>query len=175
MRRLRRVHGPCFEGEGLIFEAVRGLDDEPDFGSAIGMSGPGDDLSAFLSDLTETFAGLYLVNDSSPIAFVHTVTAPSSLRLIAPYLDDADARLAARYAWQTCAAVYAWYGVRDAGERAAGGPPDHDRDDLIDRALHARGPHTIKFTEACLREHAINPNPVYLAAAHDAATRVGPY
>ena len=26
VRRLRRVHGPGFEGEGLIFEAVRGLD-----------------------------------------------------------------------------------------------------------------------------------------------------
>ena len=175
VQRLRRVHGPGFEGQGLIFEAVRGLDRKPDFEAAIGLSGPEVDLSAFLSDLTETFAGLYLINDSSPIAFVHTVTAPSSLRLIAPYLDEADARLAARYAWQTCAAVYAWYGVRNPAPHTARETSEHDRDDLVDRALHAAGPHTIKFTEACLREHAINPRPVYLAAASDAAHRVGPY
>ncbi len=175
VRKLRRVHGPGFEGQGLIFEELRGLDGEPEFESAIGLSGPGDDLPAFLSDLTETFAGLYLVNDSSPIAFVHTVTAPSSLRLISPYIDEADARVAARYAWQACAAVYAWYGVSEPGRRDAREPLDHDRDDLIDSALHAAGPHTIKFTEACLREYAINPSPVYLAAARDAATRVGPY
>ena len=175
VRRLRQVNAPDFESEGLIFEAVRGLDQDPDFEAAIGLSGPGDDLSAFLSDLTETFAGLYLINDSSPIAFVHTVTAPSSLRLIAPYLDDADARIAARYAWQTCAAVYAWYGVREPDQRAASEPSVDDHETMVDRALHAAGPHTIKFTEACLREHAINPSPVYLAAARDAADRVGPY
>ncbi len=175
VRRLRRVHGPGFEEQGPIFEELRGLDDEPDFESAIGLSGPSDDLSAFLSDLTETFAGLYLVNDSSPIAFVHTVTAPSSLRLIAPYLDEADARLIARYLWQACAAIYAWYGVRDPAPHTAPDVLYHDRDDLVDRALHARGPHTIKFTEACLRENAINQSPVYLSAARDAADRVGPY
>ena len=175
VRSLRRVHGPGFQGQGLIFDAVRGLDHEPGFESAIGLSGPRDDLSAFLSDLTETFAGLYLINDYSPIAFVHTVTAPSSLRLIAPYVDEADARLAARYAWQTCAAVYAWYGVREPELHTDADVSGHDSEELVDRALHAAGPHTIKFTEACLREHAINPNPVYLAAALDATDRVGPY
>ena len=174
VRRLRRVHGPGFEGRGLIFEAVRGLDDEPGFEAAIGMSGPAGDVPAFISDLTRTFAGLYLDNESSPIAFVHTVTAPSSLRLIEPYLDEADARLAARYAWQACAAVYAWYGTRDPRPHAARTGAAGERDDLVDRALHAGGPHTIKFAEACLREHAANPSPVYLAAALDAAERVGP-
>jgi hypothetical protein len=33
--------------------------------------------------------------------------------------------------------------------------------------------HTIKFTEACLREYALNPKPVYLVAARDIAERVG--
>ena len=47
------------------------------------------------------------------------------------------------------------------------------RDELIDRAIHAAGPHAIKFTEACLREYDLNPNPIYLQAAHDAAERIG--
>jgi hypothetical protein len=36
-----------------------------------------------------------------------------------------------------------------------------------------RGAHTIKFTEACLREYAVNPQPVYLVAARDVTERVG--
>jgi hypothetical protein len=30
----------------------------------------------------------------------------------------------------------------------------------------------LKFTEACLREHRLNPQPVYLAAAEDWAARL---
>jgi hypothetical protein len=43
---------------------------------------------------------------------------------------------------------------------------------LIDRALATRDEHAIKFTEACLREHALNPKPVYLQAAWDAVGRL---
>lgn len=52
--------------------------------------------------------------------------------------------------------------------------PVEDREELIDRAVAAGGAHSIKFTEACLREYSLNPNPVYLVAARDAAERVGP-
>ena len=175
VRKLRRVNEPGFRGQGLIFDEVRGLDEEPEFANAIGLAGPEDDLSTFISDLTETFATFYLANDTSPIAFVHTVTAPSALRLVAPYLDEADTRLAARYAWQTCAAIYTWYEVQDPGPAPEPTLAAENRDELIDRAIHAAGPHTIKFAEACLREYAINPNPVYLTAALDATERVGPY
>ncbi len=44
---------------------------------------------------------------------------------------------------------------------------------VIDRALAAGGAHSIKFTEACLREYALNPTPIYLMAAYDVAERVG--
>ena len=40
----------------------------------------------------------------------------------------------------------------------------------IDEALEVlEDEHAIKFTEACLRENAIRPDPVYLAAAAHAA------
>ena len=39
---------------------------------------------------------------------------------------------------------------------------------LVDRAISNGDEHAIKFTEACLREHAIAPSPVYLAAARHA-------
>ncbi len=44
---------------------------------------------------------------------------------------------------------------------------------LIDRAVEAGGSHTIKFVEACLREEALAPHPVYRCAAYDAPARVG--
>ena len=52
-------------------------------------------------------------------------------------------------------------------------PITESQDTLIDRAIAAEGAHTIKFTEACLREYALNPKPVYLLAACDVAARVG--
>jgi Questin oxidase-like len=171
---VRRVHGPDFEAQGSIVQQVKGLDEQPQFTTAIDLVDTAGDSSRFISELTETFAGIYLANPKGLIAFVHTVTAPSALRLLAPYLTDADARLAARYAWQACAAIYAWYSTTPPPSTANLTPPTEGADALIARAVAAGGAHTIKFTEACLREYALHPKPVYLVAARDAADRVGP-
>ena len=168
-----RVHGPDFEAQGSIVQQVKGLDEQPEFAQAVDLVDTAGDLSWFISELTETCAGLYLANPKGFIAFVHTVTAPSALRLLAPYLTDADARLAARYAWQACAAIYAWYSTTPPPATADLTPPTEAPEALIDRAVVAGGAHTIKFTEACLREYALHPKPVYLVAARDAAERVG--
>jgi len=170
---VRRVHGPDFDASGSIVQQIKGLDDQPEFATAVDLVDTAGDLAWFLSDLTETCAGLYLANPKGLIAFVHTVTAPSALRLLAPYLREADARLAAHYAWQACAAIYAWYSTTPPPTTADLTPPAEDPETLIDRAVAAGGAHTIKFTEACLREYALNPKPVYLVAARDAAERVG--
>jgi hypothetical protein len=174
MRHVRRIHGPDFDARGSIVQHVKGLDYQPEFASAIDLVDTAGDLSRFLSELTQTCAELYLANQRGLIAFVHTVTAPSALRLLAPYLTEDGARLAARYAWQACAGIYAWYSATPPASCADLTPPTADVETLIDRAVVATGAHTIKFTEACLREYALNPAPVYLVAAYDAATRVGP-
>ncbi|MCZ6867556.1 MAG: questin oxidase family protein [Chloroflexi bacterium] len=174
LEHVRRVHGPDFQARGLISEQVKGLDEEPGFAGAIDLVGTVGDLSQFISDLTETFAKIYLANHKGLVAFVHTVTAPSALRMLKPYLLESDARLAARYAWQACAAIYAWYSATAPSLSLDLTPPAEDFDDIIDQAVAVGGPHTIKFTEACLREYALNPKPVYLVAARDAAERVGP-
>ena len=171
---VERLHGPEFDGSGPITEQIKGMEEHPEFEPVIDLADPSGDVSLFISDLTETFAGIYLASTKNLIAFVHTVTAPSALRMLVPYLDESDARLAASYAWQTCAAVYAWYSTVPAQDNAGLAAPPEDRDELIDRAVVAGGAHSIKFTEACLREYALNPNPVYLLAARDAAERVGP-
>jgi hypothetical protein len=174
IQHVQRVHGPDFEAQGAIVEQVKGLNTQPGFASAIDLVDTAGDLSGFLSELTETCAGIYLVNPRGLVAFVHAVTAPSALRLVTPYLTAADARGAARYAWQACAAIYAWYATVPPPALANRMPPPTTPDVLMDRAVAAGGAHTIKFTEACLREYALHPAPVYLLAAYDAAERVGP-
>ena len=169
-----RLHGPDFDGSGSITEQIKGMEEHPEFASAIDLAEASGDLSPFISNLTETFAGIYLASSKNLVAFVHTVTAPSALRMLAPYLDEDDARQAARYAWQACAAVYSWYSTVPAQDNSGLTKPIEEKEELIDRAVAAGGAHSIKFTEACLREYALNPNPVYLAAARDAAERVGP-
>lgn len=171
---VERLHDADFDGSGPITEQIKGLEEHPEFAPTIDLADADGDLSRFISNLTETFAGIYLASPKNLIAFVHTVTGPSALRMLAPYLENADARLAARYAWQTCAAVYAWYSTVPPQENAALEVPAEDREELIDRAVAAGGAHSIKFTEACLREFSLNPHPVYLVAARDAAERVGP-
>ena len=88
--------------------------------------------SAFLSDLTETFAGVFLasVPPGSLITFIHGVTGPSAVRLLLPYLDAAArASLRVRVA-----------GGRGLVRRLLGpprpplGPEDPERAALVDRA-----------------------------------------
>jgi Questin oxidase-like len=173
VRSVGRVHSGDFDPRGAIVQQLKGLNDHPEFATAIDLVDTAGDLSRYISELTETFAGIYLANPTGLIAFVHAVTAPSALRLLVPYLTEADARLAARYAWQACAGIYAWYSTTPPPSRSEFTQPTEAPATLIDRAVAAGGAHTIKFTEACLREYALNPRPVYLLAARDAADRVG--
>jgi Questin oxidase-like len=168
-----RVHHGDFDPHGAIVQQLKGLDEHPEFATAIDLVDTTSDLAQHISEITETFAGIYLANPTGLIAFVHAVTAPSALRLLAPYLTDADARLAARYAWQACAGIYAWYSTTPPPAPTDFVPPIESPEALVDRAVVAGGAHTIKFTEACLREYALHPRPVYLVAARDAAERVG--
>ena len=172
--RVERLHGPDFDASGAIIEQVRGLEDHPQFEPAINLVDTSGDISSFISDITEAFAGIYVASSRDLIAFVHTVTAPSALRMLVPLLEEADARQAARYAWQACAGVYSWYATVPPQDTSCLTAPTEDRDEFIDRAVSAGGAHSIKFTEACLREYELNPNPVYLVAALDATDRVGP-
>ncbi len=129
--------------------------------------------SRFLSDLTETFAGVFLatVPPGSLITFIHSLTGPSAVRLLLPYLDAPARSGALRYAWQGAAALHSAFGGVVPAPAAGGAPPA--RDELIDRAVASGDEHAIKFTEACLREYALNPKPVYLLAAGHAVERLG--
>ena len=49
------------------------------------------------------------------------------------------------------------------------------RHELIGRAVGHRDEHVIKLTEACLREDAIRPDPIYRIAAEAVIERMKPW
>ena len=129
---------------------------------------------AALSEFTEAYAGLYVANAGLPgnsaILLIHAVTGPSALRLIAPFVSLETQQRLLRYAWQAAAKVNASWNFGGAPVDVE--PAELDRDDVIERAIAGRDEHAMKLVEACLREYAVNPRPVYLAAARDVVARL---
>jgi hypothetical protein len=161
-------------GFGPFTDALAQLDSFAPFKSTLDAVDPAGDASAFISDLTATFARVFLANARdtyTTIAFVHAVTGPAAVRPLLPYLRETTVRAALAYAWQTAAAMYATFGTRSDLSRFDEVEVG-DRCELIERAIACGDEHAIKFTEVCLREHAFNPDPAFLAAAGHALRRL---
>ena len=151
--------------EGNIVTGLRALRETPSFRPVAGLVDTSDPART-LSEITSAFARFYLRNPDRRIAFTHSVTAPSALRLLAPYLDDETVRTATRFAWQAAAGIYVVYGDPRAGAPAEQAPVP--REALVARCIENGGAHSIKLTEACLREEALSRDPILFAAARDA-------
>ncbi len=155
---------------GTITSSLAALDEFPAFASVIGLVDVSGDANRLVSDLTEVFARVYLANVHdvlTAIVFIHGVTSVAALGNLLPYLDDATARVALRFAWQAGCGLYATFGSRPA-PAADIEPPREDAGALVDMAIAHGDEHVIKFTEACLRFYARNPSPAYLAAVRNA-------
>jgi hypothetical protein len=117
--------------------------------------------------LTRAFARVFLANARDPlgaIVFAHGVTGAAALRSLLPFVDAAAARELLRYAWQAGAALLACLGSEKPVAGAPAQPPP-SRAALVAAAVAHGDDHAIKLTEACLREHAIEPDPIYPSAA----------
>jgi len=162
-------HAP---GGHNIVEGLRHVPELPTFADARDLVAVPDDVGAALSALTAAFARVYLRNGThnNTIAFVHGITAPCALRRLAPHVSPATARAAFPYAWQAAAAIYAAY-ARPENE-APPLEPTLAPDELAARAVENGADHAIKLTEVLLSEHALAPDPAYLAAAEDVVARL---
>ena len=164
------VHGRAPRGN--IVAGLQAAGKLPGFAAARDLVAVPADLGAGLSDLTATFARMYLRHgrQQHTIAFVHAVTAPCALRRIAPHVRPETARAAFPFAWQAVAGIYSAYARREQDDRFA--PSKLAPDELAARAIDNGADHAIKFAEALLSEHAIRPDPAYLAAAEDISRRL---
>jgi len=150
---------------GNITASLAMLDDFAEFAPVIGLIDVRGDTEGLLAELTEVFARVYLANTHdvlTTIVFIHGVTSLAALGGIIPCVGETAARSALRYAWQAGCALYACFGTEPMAEDIE--PCKQDADTLIDRALANGDEHVIKFTEACLRRHALGPSPAYGAA-----------
>ena len=128
------------------------------------------DPSAVISEMTETFARVYLANAHdvlTAIVFVHGVTGATAVRSLLPWVPAAVVPDMLAYAWQAGCALYATFGTAPAVDGDVDAPPA-SHETLVDMAIANGDEHAIKLTEACLREFALNPSPAYLAAARHA-------
>jgi hypothetical protein len=126
-----------------------------------------EDVSASLSALTVTTAGLYAERAPRPsIPLVHSVTAPAALRLFLPRLPADLHRPAYDTLRQAAAAM--WDIFPGVGNGAPASAPDYvppSTERLLVDAVDFGDEHTIKLAEACKREHALLPDERYRAAA----------
>jgi hypothetical protein len=152
---------------GSIVSALEGLAEYAPFVPVIDALDVGGEAERTISALSRTFAHVYLANARdllTTITFVHGVTSAAAIRSLLPYLPADSVRELIRYGWQAGAALYASLGSAPpaADESAA---PSLAPGALVAAAVANGDDHAIKLTEACLREHALAPDPVYLRAA----------
>lgn len=161
---------------GNITSALATLDDFPAFAPVIGMIDVSGDIDRLLAEIIETFARVFLANAHdrlTAIVFIHGVTSLAALCNIVPAVSDTTARTTLRYAWQSGCALYACFG----GGTAVVDEIEHAKEDepiLINRALASGDEHAIKFTEACLRRHTLDPSPAFLSAVDRALSLLPP-
>jgi hypothetical protein len=156
-----------------IDKTLAGLDDSGEFAPVVNLLATGPDPLADLSKLTERFAAVYLANSHDParvFAVVHAVTGPSALRLLAPHITPSAQELLLIYAWQVAAAIYGVWGKDHAMPDVPVGTASNA--DLAQAAVANGAAHAIKLVEACQREYAVNPKPIFLAASFDATQRL---
>jgi hypothetical protein len=142
-----------------------------EFSQAVDKAAEPDSVEDALSSLTAAGARMYLANaDRQPLVLLHTVTAPAALRLMLPHLPAGLHNTALAYVWQNVAATAAAYGDETPPEGHDW--PTDEPSTIIERSIATDDPHALKFAEACIREHRRNPQPAYLAAAMDWASRL---
>jgi hypothetical protein len=157
---------------GMPRELVLGvIDSQVEFTASVDRAIEPESVEYALSALTEAGARLYLSDAAShPLVLLHTVTGPAALRLLLPHLPEALRKTALAYVWQAVAALTAMYTDESAADRDE--PATPPQSEIVERSIETNDPHAIKFVEACSREFRLNPRQIYLAAAHDWATRL---
>ena len=151
----------------LISEEVEAVKKMATFSQIINSMKQDEQPDKVLSDLTEGFASMFVCNaeaSKNVIAVVHSLTGPYALRHMLPYLEESVARKALRYAWQASAALYVRYGISFSVVQTLDASID-SQTMLVENAIATGDEHAVKFVEACLTEHGLNANPVYLSAA----------
>lgn len=145
------------------------------FADAVQALGAPADADEALSDLTSAFCRVFLVApDVISMPLVHLVTPTAAVRALMPYLPELSAEAVYAQFWQISAAITCGFTPHQISEQqlvsSRGDLEPPPPSELGARAAEHQDPHVVKFTEACLREHALRPDAVYLHAAQKVLT-----
>jgi len=172
---LPRPHPPWTIMEAGTFARMGELDSFP---AAVEALGPPDSSDGALSELTASFCAVVLAYPDLPaLPLVHTVTPVTALRTLQPFLPGLSIEAAYAQLWHVSAAIVAAFTPAGRPRAAANldGAEPLAPDEIVGRAVEHRDTHALKFAEACMREHAIRPDPVYLLAAQQVIEQLPPW
>ena len=155
-----------------------GLKSLPGFTSAVESLAEATDAENAISRHTAAFARVLITHpEVPPIPLVHTITAPTAVQHLLPYVPRELAIRFYGHLWQVSAAIAAIF-ASPAEPGLETGPltaaPALQPDELIHCAIEHGDEHTIKLPEACLREDRICPDPAYRGAAEAVLHRTTP-
>lgn len=137
-----------------------------DFGREVDNVGPPTDPHHAISLVTRLAAHSYLTDDHHKhMGFVHALTAPAAVRLVLAELPSELHLPSVAAAWQFSAAIRSVYGTGERQPLSTIAVQDYET--LTDRAIATGDPHAIKYVEACRREDALSPDPIYAVVASD--------
>ena len=122
-----------------------------------------------LSDLTAAFCRAVLTaSGPTANALVHTVTPVAAARTLLPYMAGVSIETVYAQLWHVSAAIVCGFAPPLASAATTGAPglDTPGRPEILARAVEHRDTHVLKFAEACAREDALRPDPVYMRAAH---------
>lgn len=157
-----------------------------DFPAAVEALGSPASVDEALSDLTAASCRILLANpEVFPIGLIHALTPTAAARVLLPHLPGVTVELLYAQLWHVNAAIVTGFtpppapspsgspAVANGNGNGAGAGPAGDGtpgdvpapEDVLARAAEHRDTHALKFAEACVREHAVRPDPAYLLAA----------
>ncbi|MGW0732066.1 questin oxidase family protein [Streptomyces sp. NPDC002851] len=163
-------------GPGVAQERFGSLTELPGYDEALETLAP-QRAERLLGDMTLEFADIYLGHpEVFPVPLVHGVTAPAAVRLVLPQLPVELYEPTLAQLWQVQAGFLLAFTSDRRGEGTDGWrsevPQPPSPAELGARAAEHGDEHVIKFTEACLREYALRPDPRFPAAAAAAQQRI---
>ena len=130
------------------------------------------DPSTIVANLARSFAAILITNNATvgPRGLCHGLTVGTATRMTQPHLSDEATQASLRHGWQTAAAFYSALVLEPPIDVVHA--PAQSLDEIIDEAFDCPDEHAIKVTEACWREYALDPDPVYLVAALSTTRRL---
>jgi hypothetical protein len=152
------------------------IDELEGFADAVDALAPPPSSEDALSALIAQFCAVIVAHPNVfAVPLVHAVTPIAAARTLLPYLPTVTVEQLYGQLWKVGAAITVAFTPAGPGENANTESDPGSPDELLARAVAHQDPHSLKVSEACVREYAVNPDPIYLLAANHVLNQLPPW